>query len=136
MTKNKNRPPAGQSWIWLTLEMMKSDAWRSAGINCRRFIDFLLIEFMGTAGEGNGKLKAPYEQLEQVGISARYIADAIDQAETLGLVRCCRGGMRVATTYTMTWLDTGTEPATNDWRAHRNPKLNPWPTPKKKEQKP
>jgi hypothetical protein len=131
--KKKNRPPEGQPWIWLTLEMMKSDAWRSAGINCRRFVDFLLIELMGTAGEGNGNLKAPYEQLEQVGISARLIGAAISQAEYLGLVRCYRGGMRVATTYTLTWLDVGTEPATNEWRAHRNRELKPWPSPKRKE---
>jgi hypothetical protein len=128
----KNRPPHGQPWIWLTLEMMKSDAWRSAGINCRRFIDFLLIELMGTRGEGNGKLKAPYEQLEQVGISAAVIGAAISQAETLGLVRCHRGGRRVATTYTLTWLDAGTEPGTNEWRAHHNSKLRPWPSPKRK----
>jgi hypothetical protein len=131
--KKKNRPPEGQPWIWLTLKMMKSDAWRSAGINCRRFLDFLLIEFMQNAGEGNGELKAPYDQLEQIGISSSLISETIREAEMLGLVRCHRGGMRVATTYTLTWLDAGTETATNDWRAHRNSKLRPWPCTKRNE---
>jgi hypothetical protein len=43
---------------------------------------------------------------------------------------CHRGGMRVATTYTLTWLPTHDgAPATNAWRAHRNPDL-PLPAPK------
>src|SRR5690242_8232753 len=104
MSGKLNRPPAGKSWVWLTLEMMKGDAWRSAGIATRRFIDFLMIEFMQHGGRTNGKLKAPYQQLEQIGISSRLIADAIADADKLGLVDCHRGGMRVATTYTLTWL--------------------------------
>lgn len=135
MSAKLNRPPAGKSWIWLTLEMMKGDAWRSAGIATRRFIDFLMIEFMQHGGRTNGKLKAPYQQLEQIGISSRLIADAISEAEELGLVDCHRGGMRVATVYTLTWLPhcDGT-PATDRWRAYRNPALSPWPEPKPRSQ--
>ena len=37
------RPPKGEPWCWETRELRASDAWRSAGINARRLIDFLLI---------------------------------------------------------------------------------------------
>jgi hypothetical protein len=128
MSAKLNRPPSGKSWIWLTLEMMKSDAWRSAGINTRRFIDFLMVEIMHNGGRRNGRLKAPYQQLEQIGIPACLVASAIREAEELGLVDCHRGGMRVATAYTLTWLPLHDGmPPTVQWRGYRNPNLNLWP---------
>ena len=68
MKGNGHRPPAGEPFIWLTREILRSDAWRSLGINGRRFIDFLLIEHMAKGGQYNGKLKAPRHQLHAFGI--------------------------------------------------------------------
>ena len=48
----------------LPRSLIQSDAWRAAGINTRRFIDFLLLEHMAHGGKANGKLKAPGRQLE------------------------------------------------------------------------
>jgi hypothetical protein len=128
MTAKLNRPPAGAPWVWLTAEMMKSDAWRSAGINCRRFIDFLLIELMAHGGSGNGALVAPQEQLIRIGISSRCVAAAIREAESLGLVDCWRRGERVATLYGLNWLPFHDGSAPSDkWRSYRNRKLRPWP---------
>jgi hypothetical protein len=128
--KHKNAPPEGEAWVWLTLQMMQSDAWRtsSANVNCGRFINFLLVEFMQHRGLNNGKIKAPYQDLEQIGIGLRLICPAIALAESVGLVDCHRGGMRVATTYTLNWLPLpdGTPP-NNLWKKYRNPDLNPWP---------
>ena len=105
-----------------------SDAWRSLGINSRRFVEFLLLEHMAKGGQQNGKLKAPDRQLREFGVDARYVAGAIREAEELGLVDCLRSGMRVATLYRLTWLEghDGT-PATNQWRTYRNPNLAPLP---------
>jgi hypothetical protein len=102
--------------------MKRSDAFRTAGINARRLIDFLEIEHMRKGGKHNGNLKAPQEQLEAFGIGARYIAEAIREAEQLGLVDVVRPGRRVANTYTLTWLplQDGT-PATNRWATYRAP---------------
>ena len=47
------------SGVWPTRELRTSDTWRSAGINARRLIDFLLIERMNNAGKENGKLDGP-----------------------------------------------------------------------------
>jgi hypothetical protein len=118
-------------FVMLPRELLRSDAWRSQGINTRRFIDFLMLEHLAHGGAENGKLKAPYRQLEAFGVGARYCADAIRGAEDLGLADCCRGGLRVATTCTLTWLplhDGAT--ATNRWRSYRNPELKPLSTPK------
>ena len=118
-------------WVWITRELVRSDAWRSQGINARRLIDFLLNEHMGHGGAENGLLKAPQYQLEEYGIGARYIAAAIAEVEALGLVDVHRHGMRLATTYTLTWLPMhDDQPPSDRWRAHRNPALRPMTVPK------
>src|SRR5262249_9746719 len=106
-------------------------AWRSLGINAHRFICFLMLEHMRKGGQHNGELKAPRQQLHAFGIGEHHVSRAIRQAEELGLVDCHRGGMRIATLYTLTWLPShdGT-PASNRWRAYRNPNLSPIPAPK------
>ena len=121
----------GESFVKLFRDLVRSDAWRSAGINARRFIDFLILEHTSRGGRENGKLKATYGQLEAFGIGARHVNGAICEAEQLGLVDCHRGGLRVATTYTLTWLNLpGDKPASNRWRTFRNPDLAPSPQPK------
>jgi hypothetical protein len=114
-------------------ELLRSDAWRTLSINGRRFLDFLMIEHHAKGGKENGLLKAPYEQLEAFGVGARYLADAIREAEELGLVECHRGGMRVATMYGLTWLPTHNgAPATDGWRNYHSSDLKPLPSPKPK----
>jgi hypothetical protein len=134
-TKHRNAPPEGQAWIWLTAQMMKSDAWRAAtkNVNCKRIVEFLMVELMEHGGNNNGQLRAPYQQLEGIGISPRLIAGAIRQSEELGLVDCRRGGMRVATAYALTWLPLhdGTPPS-NRWKQYSDPELKPWPKPSRK----
>jgi hypothetical protein len=110
------KPPPGEPFIWLTRELLASDAWQPLSINARRFMDFLLIEHMNHAGTENGRLKATYAQLEAFGLSSRLIASAIEEAEKVGLIECHRGGMRVATTYTLTWFATDIyTPPSNKW---------------------
>src|SRR5262249_13607947 len=83
----------------------------------RRLIDFLLLEHLTHGGKENGNLKAPYQQLAKAGVGRRLIADAIREAEGAGLVDVHRGGMRVTTTYALTWLPLkdGTA-ASNRWK--------------------
>ena len=42
----RNHPPAGEPWVWLTRELLESDAWRGASINARRVVERLIIEHM------------------------------------------------------------------------------------------
>ena len=121
-----NGPPKGEAWIWLTRDLLASDAWRTMSGRARKVIDFLMLEHMAKGGRHNGKLKAPYRQLEECGITPRLVRTSIAEAEELGLIECGRGGMRVATTYGLTWLPLhdGT-PAGNQWRGYRNLELQP-----------
>lgn len=118
------KPPQGEPWIWLTRELLQSEAWQSLGINARRFIDRLLIEHMNHAGTENGRLKTTYAQLEEFGLTSRCIAGAIAEAEAVGLVDVHRGGRHVAATYTLTFypLPNGT-PASNRWKLYRAPQI-------------
>jgi len=126
MSGKAQRPPAGEPWVWHTRELLASDAWRSLSINARRFVDFLLIEHMGHGGKNNGKLKAPYKQLQAFGIGAHQATAAICEAEDLGVVDCHRGGMRVATLYAIGWLPQHDgRPAADRWRCYCNPAAAP-----------
>jgi hypothetical protein len=122
-----NQPPPDQPWVWQSRSLRQSDAWRSAGINARRVIDFLLLEHMRHGGQANGRLKAPHRQLEVFGIGARYVTEAIRETEELGLVDSSHRRQRVASTYALTWLPLydGT-PATNRWKTYHNPFLKPF----------
>jgi hypothetical protein len=122
----KNRPPKGMAFVWLPRDLLESDAWRSQTAPTRRFVDFLLREHLRHGGQRNGLLKAPYRQLHVGSISKRAVTGAIDKAEELGLVVCFRGGVRAATTYRLTWFHNYDGAAAgNEWRAYRNPDLQP-----------
>jgi hypothetical protein len=88
------RPPEGEPFIWHQASLLRSPAWQERSINCRRLIDFLLIEQMAHGGLKNGDLHAPYAQLVQFGIGRRLIPSAIEEAEHLGLVRIKRGARK------------------------------------------
>jgi hypothetical protein len=122
----RNRPPKDAGYIWLTRELLESDAWRSQSIRTRRLIDFLLLEHLRHAGQRNGRLRAPHRQLYAFGIGGHYAVPEIVQAEELGLIACHRPGMRTATEYRLTWFESHDgQPATNEWRLYRNPDLQP-----------
>jgi len=97
-------PPKGKPWVWMTRDLLVSEAWRSMAINTRRLIDFLMIEHMGKAGRENGRLLAPRNQLVAFGIGARHVSAAIEDAVALGLVDVKRGSARRANLYALTWL--------------------------------
>ena len=111
------RPPDGEPFVWLTRELIGSDAWQARSRQCARLVDFLLIEHMNHAGTENGNLLATYRQLVQFGFSRRKIGDAIEEAEKLGLIRCQRGGKRRPSTYRLTFYTSrDRSPPTNEWK--------------------
>ena len=84
--KKVSKIPAGMPFVQLTVELLRSPAWRCRSINCTRLIDFLLIEHLQHSGSENGNLRGTYNQLVAFGIRRGSIRPAIDQAERLGLV--------------------------------------------------
>lgn len=94
MGRRTNHPPDGAAWIWHTVELLASPAWRTQSINCRRLINFLEVEHLNHGGNENGSLLAPYGQLVGFGVGRRLIHGSIAEAEQRGLVRVDRGGRR------------------------------------------
>jgi hypothetical protein len=108
-----------EAFVKLPRELLESAAWRSLGINARRLLDFLSIEHMNHGGKANGKLLAPWRQLERFGIGSHFVSSAIEECERKGLVNCRRGVGRLPSVYGLTWLPLcdGSEPS-NRWRAY------------------
>lgn len=104
MSANVGGPPKGQPWVWITRDVMRSEAWRSMSVNARRLIDFLMIEHMNHGGRRNGYLLAPRDQLEKFGIGRRLITAAIEEVRTARLIAVKRGTGRRPSTFTLTWL--------------------------------
>jgi hypothetical protein len=93
-----------EAFVKMPRGLLESDAWRSLGINARRFIDFLMLEHLRHAGRYNGRLLAPRRQLEQAGIGARHVSGAIEETVSRGLVVVKRGGGRRPNLYALSWL--------------------------------
>ena len=107
--------------------LLYSTAWRAMRPNTRKLIDFLLIEHRSHAGLENSNLIATYGQLEAYGLTRQRIRTAIDEAETLGLVRVNRRGLRRATKYRLTFIATADRaPPTNDWKAVTESDVSAW----------
>jgi hypothetical protein len=111
-----------EQFVKLPRDLLESDAFRSLGINAFRVVHFLMIEHMRCGGRQNDHLKAPHRQLVAFGIPKDCITAAIHEAEGRGLIECHRHGLRIATTYTLTWLPLhdGGLPS-NAWREYRSP---------------
>ena len=71
LRERRNRPPEGEPFVWLTRELLSSDAWRTAPINTRRFVERLLLEHMAHGGTENGKLICTVDQCLQWDIGGR-----------------------------------------------------------------
>lgn len=116
------RPPSGESWCWVTKDLLKSDAWQGMSINCRRFLDALLVEDMAHAGTENGNLICTFDQLVALGIRRNAISKAKGEAIARGLVRETKKGGRYGfckepSRYRLTWYSSHDgSPATNDWK--------------------
>ena len=125
------RPPKGEPWIWLTRELLTSDAWGHRGTNCARLIDALLIEHMNHAGTENGNLKSTHEQLTAYGLTPCKSREAIEEAEFLGLIEFQRGGRWAGTNqpsrFRLTfYADREFCPATDDWKRVTQEKILVW----------
>ncbi len=114
------RPPEGSAWAWVTDELLNSLAWRAQSVNCRKLVDYIMLEHCRHAGQENGNLMATYAQLVAYGLTLNCIAAAIWEAEKLGLIQCRHGGRYHGSNepnrYTLTWIGTLDSPASNPWK--------------------
>jgi hypothetical protein len=115
-----------EQFIKLPREVLESEAFGSLGINGFRVLRFLMIEHMRRGGRQNGNLKAPHRHLVAFGIAPRHVTAAVGEAEQSGLVGCHRRGLRIATTYELTWLPLHDgNPASEVWQQYQSPENLP-----------
>lgn len=125
-------PPIGEPWVWQTRALLSSPAWRAQSVNCRRLIDFILVEHMNHSGLENGNLKATYDQLVDCGLTRSEIRSATEVAEFLGLLKVIRGGRWAETNqpsiYRLIFLPTAPDmqPPTNEWKGKTEEAIAEW----------
>lgn len=122
----KNRPPEGEPFFWLTLEMLSSPAMQVMTLPARKVLDVVVIEHMQHGGTQNGALPVTYDNFAAAGIRRQSIPAAIDTAVELGWIDLVRTGgrsygpARRPSEYGLTWLPRcDNTPASNRWKAIR-----------------
>lgn len=102
--------------------LLESPAYRALNFPALKILGFLKLEHLRHGGAENGRLQAPYRQLELLGISARNVHPALRMLEVLGFIRVTSDGSRLggrpnAATYALTWLPTcDGRPPTEDYK--------------------
>jgi len=127
LRERRNRPPK-EPWIWLTRGLIESDAWATAPINTRRFVERLMLEHMAHAGTENGRLICTYDDCVAYGIGRRFINASIRDAVGRGLI--CRtvkgkpsaGNDKYPSRYALGWLPMyDGSAASNRWKRYSAP---------------
>jgi hypothetical protein len=135
LREKRNRPPG--PFVWMTVELLESDAWRTAPLATKRFVERLMVEQVRHGGCENGKLIATFDQLEQWGLDRKTIKAAQADAMKRGLVyrteKGCRakGAGRRPHKFGLGWLPgSDGSAAPNRWKAW----VAPAPMPKSRPQ--
>ena len=115
-------------WVYFTIAMLESPAFRALSQSALRMLFRLAIEHRAHGGRENGKLIVTYQNFMDYGIDRHAIAPAIRELVALGFVRITsRGGggnaeHRKPTLYevtcfpTISTLSTQLVKPTNSWR--------------------
>ena len=127
--------PEGSSWVWLTFELLSSDAWRSRSRNCIRLIDRLILEHMAHAGRENGSLIVTYNQFKEFGVRRNDIKRSVDEAVAYGLLRVTeqggfKGASKLPNRYRLTFLPSDEKGyvrlASNEWKSITDDHIKKW----------
>jgi hypothetical protein len=111
-----------EAFVGEPMSLLESPAYRALNFPALKIFGFLKLEHLRHGGAENGRLQAPYRQLERLGISARNVYPALRMLEVLGFIRLTSDGARLggrpnAATYALTWLPTcDGRPPTEDYK--------------------
>lgn len=132
LRERRAHPPDGQPWVWLTREILESEAWHSAPINTRRVVERLMLEHMDHAGTMNGKLICTFADFQKWGVGRRLISISIRDASDRGLIvvtergRASAGEHRWPNKYALGWLPMHDGAAAlNRWKAWTPKSISP-----------
>jgi hypothetical protein len=83
-----NSPPRDgrAAWLWLSMDMLESPAWRALPSNSYRVVERILVEFGRHGMRGNGDLVVTHNDFEAWGIRRQSLREAIAIAEALGFI--------------------------------------------------
>lgn len=100
-----------EGFIGEPMSLLESPGYRALNFPALKILGFLKLEHVRHGGTENGRLMAPYRQLEALGISARKIKPALVMLEAFGIIALTSNGSRMggrpnAATYALTWLPT------------------------------
>jgi hypothetical protein len=140
--KDVGGPPEHSAWVWHTMELKRSPAWKGASINLLRLLNYLELEHLRHERKQNGDLLALYDDLVRFGITRGLILSTIREGEKRGLIEVehvlrPRNGKRPPTRFRLTYLPTcSTDPKTkvvtwhretDEWRRYVEPKRSGQP---------
>ena len=121
--KKRNGPPRNTAWIWLTVDMLESEAWAAMPNAARRVVDRIAIEHMQHSGTENGNLIVTHEDFYRFGIRRNSITKAIQAARQLGFIDLTSKGVRShgiarrPNRFALAWLPHADgRPASNRWK--------------------
>lgn len=100
-----------EAFVGEPMSLLESPAYRALNFPALKILGFLKLEHVRHGGAENGRLLAPYRQLEALSISARHVKPALAMLEALGIIRVTSDGSRMggrpnAAKYALTWLPT------------------------------
>ena len=117
-----NRPPKDEPWVWMTHDMLMSDAWAALTLPARRVVERIVIEHMNHGGRCNGDLAVTYDDFQAFGVRRNSIRGAIKLSERMGWIMVTQKGgrssgrLRWPSRYGLTWLPIGEAPPVNTWK--------------------
>lgn len=100
-----------EAFVGEPMSLLESPAYRALNFPAVKILGFLKLEHVRHGGAENGRLMAPYRQLQAQGISPRKIKPALAMLEAFGIIRCTSDGERLggrpnAAKYALAWLPT------------------------------
>jgi hypothetical protein len=123
LLKNRNSIPSGEPWIWQTMEMLESPAWRAMPPVARKIVDRVALEHLYHGCNENGLLPVTYDDFKKYGIRDGSQSFGISVAVALGWIDIAEPGhrgaadVRRAARYALTWVDRHDGvPRTNRWK--------------------
>jgi DNA-binding HxlR family transcriptional regulator len=112
--------PPKEPWVFIPLEVLESEAFRSLSINARRACDRLIIENGRHSRLENGALRVSARQFHDWGVTKDCLTPAIRELEARGLIEVspgeATGALRPPHIYRLTFYGTLEKPATDEWR--------------------
>jgi hypothetical protein len=119
-------PPTDQgNWDWHTIMLKLSLAWRGRSSRLIQLIEFLEVENLRHAGLENGRLLAPFAQLEAWGMRRETLKQTIREGVERKLIAITGGGTDIETgkrlphLYRLTYSPTIGTPPTDEWKQYR-----------------